>query len=48
MVKKGDHRSNGFVTDPRKLLIWWPMATVSDPDAPAAGRPATTTLASLL
>jgi hypothetical protein len=26
-VKKGDHRSNGFVTDPRKLLIWWPMVT---------------------
>jgi hypothetical protein len=26
-VKKGDHRSGGFVTDPRKLLIWWPMVT---------------------
>jgi hypothetical protein len=26
-VKKGHHRSGGFVTDPRKLLIWWPMVT---------------------
>jgi hypothetical protein len=27
LVNKWHYRSNGFATNPRKLLIWWPMVT---------------------